>query len=91
MSKIVAEYDYYTLDQARKIILAESRHRRLIRKRKLQEQRNIKIQFIQQRMYAAAIIVLTTVISFLENDMTAAFFLIPAGIYGLCTKRLIFK
>lgn len=31
---VVAEYDYYTLDQAMRIIEQRSRHKRLVKKRK---------------------------------------------------------
>ena len=36
---VVAEYDYYTLEQARKLIYAEMRHDRITRKRKLANKR----------------------------------------------------
>lgn len=36
--KVVAEYDYYTLDQARKILKEEERHRRKAAKEKFRRE-----------------------------------------------------
>lgn len=42
MDRIVAEYDYYTLDQAREIIAQEERHRRFVQKFRERKEREQK-------------------------------------------------
>lgn len=39
MENVVREYDYYTLEQARKIIYQEMRHDRITRKRRIAQNR----------------------------------------------------
>lgn len=42
MDRIVAEYDYYTLEQARKIIAEEKRHQRLVQKFRERQKKEMK-------------------------------------------------
>lgn len=54
MDNVVREYDYYTLEQARKIIYQEMRHDRITRKRRIAqnklEKRKKKIQYVKEQI-----------------------------------------
>lgn len=87
--QVVAEYDYYTLDQARKIIRQENRQK-AIKKRKIKERKKaLLLYYIKQKLMGLCLIVIGLVPIILENDGTVAAFTIPFGVYLLLTKKKI--
>ncbi len=89
---IVAEYDYYTLDQAREIILKEMRHKRLVRKWKAAQETEGKRQrlaLIYQRCAGLYLAALGIALPFLCGDGTFSLLAIPFGIYVATRKEIL--
>lgn len=85
---IIATYDYYTLDQARKIIEEENRQKeKKIAKRKARKRAEILCR-IKQKLFGLAIIALSIVAPFiLDGDATASVIMLPIGTFVLFTKE----
>lgn len=85
MKIVVAEYDYYTLDQARRIIAEENRHR----ERKRTRRKALAIYYIKQKLSGLLLVAIGTVIPVVANDITFSIFMIPLGIYLMLTKEKV--
>ena len=90
---IVAEYDYYTLDQAREIILKEMRHKRLVRKWKAAQETEGKRQrlaLIYQRCAGVYLTIMGIALPFLDSSIaTFSLLAIPFGIYVATRKEIL--
>lgn len=91
---IAAEYDYYTLDQAREILQQQHHHEWLVTQKKLQrikrKQRKRKIYYIKQKLLAALVLFIGLVAAILlpgTEGSTLAAFLWIAGIPLFLSKR----
>lgn len=84
-TNIVAEYDYYTLDQAREIIKQES----LIRKRKLERVRREKRKMLFQKFAGILMIIIGIIVTMVEGDGTSLLISLSVGMFLLFTKRKV--
>lgn len=82
---VVAEYDYYTLDQAMKIIEQRSRHKRLVKKRK---ERLYKRYLLRQKILGIMLILISGLGMLAEVNVGFAMVLL-LGVYTVTTKRII--
>ena len=94
--KIVASYDYYTLDQAREIIYEEIRHNRAMQtfreNQKRQKIRKKKLTILKQKLLGLSALLVSIIEIFLGYsnviDECAAFIiLIPLGLGLLFTRK----
>lgn len=94
---IVAEYDYYTLDQAREIIYAEMRHDRIMRNKHRKEADKARAEKLgyrfKQVINGMALIGISLILSVLIGENVVAGILInPAfwiGCYSVVTRERI--
>lgn len=90
---IVAEYDYYTLDQAREIVYQEMRHDRITRefwiKKKMIQKRREKLYYIKQKLSGIVTIAIGMIILGLTKDITFSLVVIPLGLSLILTKRRV--
>ena len=89
-TNIVVTYDYYTLDQARKIIAEENRQKAIRRAERKARKRKETIYYIKQRISGltlAAIGIITPIL--LNGDATFSLIALPLGIYLIFTKEKI--
>lgn len=89
-NNIVSTYDYYTLDQARKIIAEENRQKAIKRAERKARKRKETIYYIKQRISGltlAAIGIITPIL--LNGDATFSLIALPLGIYLIFTKEKI--
>lgn len=84
---IAAEYDYYTLDQAREILQQQRHHEWLVTQKKLQrvkrKQRQRKIYYIKQKLLAALVLIIGLLAAILlpgTEGVTLAVFLWLMGV-----------
>lgn len=87
-TNIVATYDYYTLDQARKIIAEENRQKAIRKAKRKAQKRAETIYYIKQKLSGltiAAIGIITPIL--LEGDATFSLIALPLGIWLLFTKE----
>lgn len=82
---VVAEYDYYTLDQAMRIIEQRSRHKRLVKKRK---ERLYRRYLLRQKILGIMLILISGLGMLAEINVGFAMVLL-LGIYTVTTKRII--
>lgn len=82
---VVAEYDYYTLDQAMRIIEQRSRHKRLVKKRK---ERLYKRYLLRQKILGIMLILISGLGMLAEVNVGFAMVLL-LGVYTVTTKRII--
>ena len=82
---VVAEYDYYTLDQAMRIIEQRSRHKRLVKKRK---ERLYRRYLLRQKILGIMLILISGLGMLAEVNVGFAMVLL-LGIYTVTTKRII--
>lgn len=82
---VVAEYDYYTLDQARKIIEQRNRHKRLVKKRK---ERLYRRYLLRQKILGITLILFSG-IGMLAEVNVGFIMVLLIGIYTVATKRII--
>lgn len=87
MNNIVAEYDYYTLEQAREIINEENRLRREKRQHDILRKRKKKLYYLKQKAIGLVLCLVVIIISLIDNDMTSSIILAPLGIYMILTKK----
>ena len=89
-TNIVSTYDYYTLDQARKIIAEENRQKAIrIAERKARKKQNIICYLKQKFLGLAAVGAAIYCPLLLDGDATASLFFLPIGIYLLFTKEKV--
>ena len=89
-TNIVATYDYYTLDQERKIITEENRQKAIKRAERKARKRKETIYYIKQRISGltlAAIGIITPIL--FGGDATFSLIALPLGIYLIFTKEKI--
>lgn len=90
---IVAEYDYYTLDQAKEIIYRELRHKRAVRKWKeaqeAKERKRKRLALLYQRCAGVYLAALGIALPFLCGDGTFSLLAIPFGIYVATRKETL--
>ena len=82
---VVAEYDYYTIDQAMKIIEQRNRHKRLVKKRK---ERLYRRYLLRQKILGIMLILISGLGMLAEVNVGFAMVLL-IGIYTVATKRII--
>ena len=82
---VVAEYDYYTLDQAMRIIEQRSRHKRLVKKRK---ERLYRHYLLRQKILGIMLILISGLGMLAEVNVGFAMVLL-LGVYTVTTKRII--
>ena len=89
-TNIVSTYDYYTLDQARKIITEENRQKAIKRAERKARKRKETIYYIKQKLSGltmVAIGIITPIL--LGGDATFSLIALPLGIYLIFTKEKI--
>lgn len=91
---IAAEYDYYTLDQAREILQQQRHHEWLVTQKKLQrvkrKQRQRKIYYTKQKLLAALVLIIGLVAAILlpgTEGVTLAVFLWLMGVPLFLSKK----
>lgn len=82
---VVAEYDYYTIDQAMKIIEQRNRHKRLVKKRK---ERLYRRYLLRQKILGITLILFSGLGMLAEVNVGFAMVLL-LGVYTVTTKRMI--
>ena len=82
---VVAEYDYYTLDQAMRIIEQRSRHKRLVKKRK---ERLYRRYLLRQKILGIMLILISGLGMLAEVNVGFTMVLL-LGVYTVTTKRII--
>lgn len=82
---VVAEYDYYTIDQAMKIIEQRNRHKRLVKKRK---ERLYRRYLLRQKILGITLILFSGIGMLAEVNVGFVMVLL-IGIYTVATKRII--
>lgn len=82
---VVAEYDYYTIDQAMKIIEQRNRHKRLVKKRK---ERLYRRYLLRQKILGIMLILISGIGMLAEVNVGFVMVLL-IGIYTVATKRII--
>jgi len=92
--KIIAEYDYYTLSQARKLIYQEMRYDRLQReytiKRKEKLRRKRKIYYIKQRLIGLMVCMLSILLFYIADGTIMSVLLFTCGLWIIGTKQKLF-
>ena len=89
-TNIVATYDYYTLDQAKRIIEEENRQKAIKMAKRKARKRAETIYYIKQKLSGltiAAIGIITTIL--LDWDVTFSLIALPFGIWLLCTRKKV--
>ena len=89
-TNIVAEYDYYTLDQARQIIAEENRQKAIRRAERKARKKAERKYYIKQKLSGltmAAIGIFTPIL--LDGDCTFSLIALPLGIWLLFTKEKV--
>ena len=89
-TNIVATYDYYTLDQAKKIIAEENKQKAIRREERKARKKAETIYYIKQKlsgMIIAAIGIITPIIC--DGDATFSLIALPLGIWLLFTKQKV--
>ena len=100
--KIVATYDFYTLDQAREIVLAEMRHNRLVRRWKIKQRRKQRkaertalfmsgLKSCKQKLSGLLFIIIGILLPVLTYDATFSAISVPLGIYLMVTKKEVMR
>lgn len=82
---VVAEYDYYTIDQAMRIIEQRNRHKRLVKKRK---ERLYRRYLLRQKILGIMLILISGLGMLAEVNVGFAMVLL-LGVYTVTTKRII--
>ena len=87
-TEVVAEYDYYTLDQAREILAKEIKQdfkRKIARKR-----REERVYFIKQKCVGSMLIIATWSIYIVCNDMLTCLPFFSLGVACFSKLHLIY-
>ena len=89
-TKIIATYDYYTLDQARQIIAEENRQKVIRRAERKEKHKRKIICYIKQKLLGLAAVGCAIACPIvLDGDTTASIFFLPIGLYMFFTKEII--
>ena len=92
-SKIVAEYDYYTLEQAKEILLRQQRHKKAVRKWKAaqaaEERKRKRLALLYQKCAGLYLTALGIALPFICGDGTFSLLAIPMGIYIMTRKEIL--
>ena len=89
-TNIVATYDYYTLDQARKIIAEENKQKAIRMAERKARKRAETIYYIKQKLSGltmAAIGIITPIL--FGGDATFSLIALPLGIWIMFTKEKV--
>ena len=89
-TNIVATYDYYTLDQARKIIAEENKQKVIKRAERKARKRAKTIYYIKQKLSGLTMVavgIITPIL--LDGDATFSLIALPLGIWLLFTKEKV--
>ena len=90
MQNIAIEYDYYTLDQARKIIAEENRQKAIRRAKRKARRKAERIYYIKQKLMGlAAVGVSVASPLLLDGDATISVLMFPLGIFLMVTKEKV--
>lgn len=90
MQNIAIEYDYYTLDQARKIIAEENKQKAIRIARRKARRKAETIYYIKQKLIGlAAVGVSVASPLLLDGDATISVLMLPLGIFLIATKEKI--
>ena len=90
MQNIAIEYDYYTLDQARKIIAEENKQKAIRIARRKARRKAETIYYIKQKLIGlAAVGVSVASPLLLDGDATISVLMFPLGIFLMVTKEKI--
>ena len=89
-TNIVATYDYYTLDQARKIIAEENKQKVIKRAERKVRKRAKTIYYIKQKLSGLTMVAMGIITPIICNgDATFSLIALPLGIYLLFTKEKV--
>ena len=90
MQNIAITYDYYTLDQARKIIREENRQKAIRRAERKAKRKAEKIYYIKQKLMGLASVGISVVSPLLlDGDATISLIMLPLGIFLMATKEKV--
>ena len=90
MQNIAIEYDYYTLEQARKIIREEEKQKAIRRAERKARRKEEKIYYIKQKLSGLTLASIGILIPFVcDGDATASLLVLPLGLYLLFTKEKV--
>lgn len=90
MQNIAIEYDYYTLDQARKIIAEENRQKAIKRAERKARRKAERIYYIKQKLVGLAAVGISVASPLLlDGDATISVLMLPLGIFLMVTKEKV--
>lgn len=90
--QVVANYDYYTIDQAREILKEESRIKRQEQRKRELRRRNKAIYYLKQKAMGLVLTIISVIIPMIDGDATVSIFLMPIGLHMIFTKqRVIYR
>ena len=90
MQNIAIEYDYYTLDQARKIIAEENKQKAIRIARRKARRKAETIYYIKQKLIGLAVVGLSVANPLLlDGDATISVLMLPLGIFLTVTKEKV--
>ena len=90
MQNIAIEYDYYTLEQARKIIAEENKQKAIRIARRKARRKAETIYYIKQKLIGLAAVGVSVASPLLLNgDATISVLMLPLGIFLIATKEKI--
>ena len=90
MQNIAIEYDYYTLDQARKIIAEENKQKAIRIARRKARRKAETIYYIKQKLIGFAAVGISVASPLLlDGDATISVLMFPLGIFLMVTKEKI--
>lgn len=86
--KVVATYDYYTLDQAREIIERENRMKRRQNAKQALRRKRHMLRMVKQKAIGASMLLFAMAIpKILDGDATACLLVIPMGLYLILSRK----
>lgn len=89
-TNIVATYDYYTLDQARKIIAEENKQKAIRIARRKARRKAERLYYIKQKLSGLIIAGIGIFTPFLLNgDATFSLIALPLGLFLMFTKEKV--
>lgn len=89
-TNIVATYDYYTLDQARRIIAEENKQKAIRRAEHKSQKRAEAIYYMKQKLSGLTIALVGIIAPILlDGDVTFSLIALPLGTWLLCTRKKV--
>lgn len=89
-TNIVTTYDYYTLEQARKIIREENRQKAIKRAERKARRKAEVIYYIKQKLMGLAAVGISVASPLLlDGDVTISVLMLPLGIFLMITKEKV--